>query len=638
MDIHLPQTLDPDSTVSQQTLGEDGSSPNSPPLPPSTQTPHGDDLTNSISTSLPTESNLQNSSNIDNQSNYDETPDTESQQDKGEGNNNPSASSSGMSEEWQLDGDIDTNDKSLVGAGLANLGNTCFLNAILQCFTHTVTLIQGLNSCNHLMPCNSDAFCVLCAFRDHIELSLASTGRIVSPLKLVDNLRCISSSFCRFDQEDAHEFLQCFLDRLESSCNVSKIKDMTMSLSDDNFVKQAFGGRLVSKLRCCNCGHCSDTYEPFIDLSLEIEDVGSLPMALESFTKVEKIEDPDAKFTCEHCKEQVSVEKQLKLEEVPKVAALHLKRFKNDGSFVEKIDKHVEFPLELDLGSYSSGNQNNDVELKYDLYAVVVHIGFSSTSGHYYCFIRAAPDTWYKFDDSKVIRVREAYVLSQEAYILFYAKQGTPWFSSFMETEKPFLYPTISNTSPKSVLENVDQIPRLSPSFANKHSYEANEAINTKDDSCDVHTPVLVGAKRSPDRASHKFYTEKTFSVEINSKRVFSEVQKYADITPRTPPRSPSPDIYDDEPPELEVTVTKPRNHEKIVEKVSCKRELNKDLEEMELKQARKLLKTMPGSRSSRLLAAIGSRSESSVNQKKSRTKLMSPRTVTQPLAAGSYR
>lgn len=59
----------------------------------------------------------------------------------------------------------------------------------------------------------------------------------------------ISSSFRRFDQEDAHEFLQCFLDRLESSCTVSKTKDMTMSLSDDNFVKQGFGGRLVSKVR-----------------------------------------------------------------------------------------------------------------------------------------------------------------------------------------------------------------------------------------------------------------------------------------------------------------------------------------------------------------------------------------------------
>lgn len=34
-------------------------------------------------------------------------------------------------------------------------------------------------------------FCVLCAIRDHIELSLTSLGGIISPVKLVDNLNCI---------------------------------------------------------------------------------------------------------------------------------------------------------------------------------------------------------------------------------------------------------------------------------------------------------------------------------------------------------------------------------------------------------------------------------------------------------------
>ncbi|THG21925.1 hypothetical protein TEA_009197 [Camellia sinensis var. sinensis] len=191
------------------------------------------------------------------------------------------------------------------------------------------------------------------------------------------------------------------LQQSAEECKKERTKDTSLPSADESLVKQVFGGRLISKLQCCNCGHSSDTYEPLIDLSLEIENVGALPSALESFMKVEKIEDPETKFTCEQCKEKVSVEKQLILNQAPSVAAFHLKRFKNDGSYVEKIDKHVEFPLELDLLPYTGGDRNNDVELKYNLYAVVVHIGFSSTSSHYYCFIRSAPDAWYRLNDSK---------------------------------------------------------------------------------------------------------------------------------------------------------------------------------------------------------------------------------------------
>ncbi|GKE13771.1 ubiquitin carboxyl-terminal hydrolase 20-like protein, partial [Tanacetum coccineum] len=95
------------------------------------------------------------------------------------------------------------------------------------------------------------------------------------------------------------------------------------------------------------------------------------------------------------------------------------------------------------------------VDLKYELYAVVVHTAFTSSSGHYWCYVRSSPNTWYKFDVSKVTSVSEASVLQEEAYILFYAKEGTPWFASFMETYTPSLA-TLSKTLPNSVLENVD--------------------------------------------------------------------------------------------------------------------------------------------------------------------------------------
>ncbi|XP_052208782.1 ubiquitin carboxyl-terminal hydrolase 21-like isoform X2 [Diospyros lotus] len=562
--------------------------------------------------------------------------------------NKPSASEWGCSETWFSGSDAKSSELGcfyeanlpMVGAGLANLGNTCFLNAVLQCFTHTVPLVRGLRLYSHPKPCERDSrgFCVVCALHDLFELLLASTGRVVSPGKLVDNLSYISCNFQRSQQEDAHEFLQCLLDRLETCCTCSMMKDAALPLADENLVKQVFGGRLLSKLQCCNCGYCSETYEPLIDLSLEIEDADTLPSALESFTKVEKIADQDIKFTCEKCKQEVSVEKQLLLDQVPSVAMFHLKRFKNNGSYVEKIDKHVEFPLELDLlPYYTGGDQNNNVELKYDLYAIIVHIGFSSTSGHYYCLIRCGPDAWYRLDDSKVTRVAEEFALSQEAYILFYAKQGTPWFSSFIETEKSSFSSYFSNNSPKSVLDSMDHICMSSPAMHYNHSsgliearedttgnsppshnewrHDRVEGNEGKDDSPSVVVPQPEGLNNFSSGMSCN--VERRVSPDLrDGNPEASKVKSSTNISP-TPPRSPSPDIYADERPEA---YSVPRSLRISEKQVPCKRQLNKDLDDPERKQAVKLLKAMPGGRSSKLLAAMNrSNGEGHPNSKRSR-------------------
>ncbi|KAM3379349.1 ubiquitin carboxyl-terminal hydrolase 20 [Capsicum galapagoense] len=113
-------------------------------------------------------------------------------------------------------------------------------------------------------------------------------------------------------------------------------------------------------LRCCNCGHYSNTYEPLIDASLEVKDADSLHSTLDSFTRVEKLDDPEIRLTCEQCYMQVLIEKQLMLYNAHSVAVFHLKRFQNDGSVVRKVDKHVAFPLELDLLPYTENNQTNN--------------------------------------------------------------------------------------------------------------------------------------------------------------------------------------------------------------------------------------------------------------------------------------
>lgn len=108
------------------------------------------------------------------------------------------------------------------------------------------------------------------------------------------------------------------------------------------------------QLRCCNCDYVSETFEDSLGLSLEIEDVDNLQSALDSFTRVEKLEE---QMKCDNCDEKVSKEKRLLLHNLPQVITFHLKRFKNNGLFMVKNYNYVEFPLELDLQPYMSNDQ-----------------------------------------------------------------------------------------------------------------------------------------------------------------------------------------------------------------------------------------------------------------------------------------
>ncbi|KAL7123635.1 hypothetical protein ACP275_01G118000 [Erythranthe tilingii] len=568
---------------------------------------------------------------------------------------------------------------SITGAGLDNLGNTCFLNSVLQCFMHTVPLLRSILLEPHSLHsyCDEQGFCTLCALRELVKSSLAN--RIVSPSYFTNNLSYFSSSFKKFQQEDAHEFLQCFLDKLES-CHDSQRKEYTSSPSG-NLVQQVFGGRLVSKLKCCNCAHCSDTYEPLIDTSLGIENADDLVTALQSFTKVEKIDDPEDKVTCENCKELVSVEKQLSFDKAPSVAVFHLKRFENDGCWVQKIDKHVAFPLELDLLPFIDSGKTNDADLKYVLYAVIVHIGSTPTSGHYYCFIRLSPNVWCKFDDSRVVLVHEDYVLSQEAYILFYAKEDTPWFSSFMETQLSCVHSTISKTSPRSVLDSVET-PTVSPLLPNnKFSCDSNEVSHeiTGSERKSIHTSVVKDIGRIQNKSERIATAENlhrksatpvvhcptptTASSDVSfgqaqkkiSPIVLKNVKKIQNVDvvakyQKDIQRSPSPEIYREDPP------YKGYNIPRLAERMGCKRRLEKDImvDDLETKQAFTFIKkNMHSSRAQQMMAAlrVSKTEEASVNRKKSRTSLNKDDVVEpthrdstnrlrqrRPLVTGNYR
>lgn len=359
-----------------------------------------------------------------------------------------------------------------VGVGLWNLGNSCFVNSVLQCLTHTLPLIESLCSYEPPEPCNcgNEWFCVRSAFKGHLEAALTTSRSSIAPYSFLNNLNYFSADFRRYQQEDAHEFLQAFLDKLERCCFEDPSSD-SLSSQDVNLVQRIFGGRLVSQLRCCDCNSVSETFENSLGLSLEIEDVDNLQSALDSFTRVEKLDEP---MTCDNCKEKVSKEKQLLLYKLPQVVTFHLKRFKNNGFFMEKIFNHVKFPLEIDLQPYMVRSQNNEVTAKYRLYAFVEHFG-SLAYGHYSSYVRSAPKIWHQFDDKQVTRIDEDRVLSQDAYILFYAREGIPLFSSTFQEVHPLVEASLQNPSPNSVLDPTNG--ECSSEISYENAYKSNKLL-----------------------------------------------------------------------------------------------------------------------------------------------------------------
>ncbi|XP_052182631.1 LOW QUALITY PROTEIN: ubiquitin carboxyl-terminal hydrolase 23 [Diospyros lotus] len=309
-----------------------------------------------------------------------------------------------------------------IGAGLENLGNTCFLNSVLQCLTYTEPLAAYLQSGKHKYSCRTAGFCALCAIQNHVSRALQLTGRILAPKDLVSNLRCISRNFRNARQEDAHEYMVNLLESMHKCCLPAGVPSESPSAYEKSLVHKIFGGSLRSQVKCMQCSFCSNKFDPFLDLSLEINKAESLYKAIVHFTTKEYLDGGERQYQCQKCKQKVKALKQLTIYKAPYVLTIHLKRF---GAHQpgQKIDRKVQFDPTLDLKSFVSGPYDGD--LRYTLYGVLVHDGWSTHSGHYYCFVRTSSGMWYSLNDHQVRQVSEKMVLEQKAYMLFYVRDRT---------------------------------------------------------------------------------------------------------------------------------------------------------------------------------------------------------------------
>mmetsp|Transcript_20227 Transcript_20227/g.48637 ORF Transcript_20227/g.48637 Transcript_20227/m.48637 type:complete len:678 (-) Transcript_20227:164-2197(-) len=383
----------------------------------------------------------------------------------------------------------------VVPRGLVNLGNTCFLNATLQCLAYTPPFCQSIaalpTSCYEEAGAASKGGSTSMTHGQRITMFLRKLLRLVhgiqhAPKKGGDNNhhqvpkttpiaprgihKAITSrkinghNFRPGRQEDAHELLVHLLDAMQEGELAAAGIDPNRSgwrdrlpiprLDETTFVHRIFGGYFRSQLGCNKCGYKSNTYDPFLDIALEVSKshITSLMSAFKEFTRRETL-DSDNRWKCAGCKKRVRPTKHLSVFRPPLSLCIHLKRFgfetasfggghhhhggwgsyghrnnKGFGGGGSKISKKIDFPARLSL-PLSDGRT-----CQYLLTGVIIHVGNSATTGHYTSFVRRPgvggggshdKQQWCHMDDSYAEMVSEQTVLKQrkQVYVLFYTKQ-----------------------------------------------------------------------------------------------------------------------------------------------------------------------------------------------------------------------